>query len=81
MPCETKYAAPVSGTGSTGVRAVACPTTEAAGQPAGFASNWEDVQAFCSVVNRDGSYLGSSTLTLAMFDCELAWLAPSGPVG
>ena len=47
--------------------ALACPTTDAAGQFAGFASNVAAVQAFCSVFSRDGSCLGSSTLTFAMF--------------
>ena len=42
---------------------------DAAGQPAGFASNCAAVHAFCSVVSREGSCLGSSTLTLAMFAC------------
>ena len=47
--------------------AVACPTIEAAGQLAGFASNVAAKHAFCRVVRRDGSCLGRSTLTLAMF--------------
>ncbi len=47
--------------------AVACPTTDAAGQFAGFASNVAEGQAFCSVVSLEGSCLGSSTLTFAMF--------------
>ena len=53
----------LNGTGSTGVIAVACPTTEAAGQFAGFASNTAAGHAFCSVVSREGRRLGSSTLT------------------
>src|SRR5580704_7052540 len=66
-PWETKYAGPLSGTGRIGVVAVAWPTTEAAGQPAGSAANCAAAQAFCNVFNCDGSCLGSSTLTLAMF--------------
>ena len=54
--------------------ALACPMIDAAGQPAGFASNCAAVHAFCSVVRREGSCLGSSTLTLLMF----AWV-PSAP--
>ena len=37
---------------------------------AGFASNVTAGHAFCSVVSREGSRLGSSTLTLAMFASE-----------
>ncbi len=37
------------------------------GSRQGSASNCLAVHAFCSVVNRDGSAFGSSTLTLAMF--------------
>src|SRR5580704_3216881 len=73
-PWLTKYAGPSSGTGSTGVVAVACPTIDAAGHAAGFASKTAAVHAFCSVVSRDGSALGSSTLTFAMF-------ASYGPAG
>ena len=54
----------------------AWPMNEADGQPAGLASNCAAVQAFCSVVNRDGSCIGSSTLTFVMF----AWL-PCGALG
>ena len=39
------------------------PTTDAAGQPAGLASNCAEVHAFCSVVNLDGSCFGRSTFT------------------
>src|ERR1700722_4469648 len=74
LPCETKIAGPVSGTGSTGVVAVAWPMTDAAGQLAGFASKTAAVHAFCSVVSREGSALGSSTLTRLMF-------ASYGPAG
>src|ERR1700722_2252569 len=74
LPWLTKIAGPVNGTGSTGVVAVACPMIDAAGQLAGFASKTCAVQAFCSVVSREGRALGSSTLTLAMF-------ASYGPAG
>ena len=60
-----------------GVIAFACPTTDAAGQPAGLVLNCAAVHAFCSVVRREGSCLGSSTLTC--FDVRV-WV-PSGPVG
>src|SRR5580692_6506671 len=73
-PWETKYAGPVNGTGITGVVAVACPTIDAAGHPAGLASNVASGQAFWSVVRREGSFLGSSTLTREMF-------ASYGPAG
>ncbi len=56
-----------SPTGSSGVFALTIPTIDAAGQPAGFASNCAAVHAFCSVVSREGSCLGRSTLTCAMF--------------
>ena len=45
--------------------ALACPITEAAGHPAGLALNCAAVHAFCSVVSREGSCLGRSTLTFA----------------
>ena len=47
--------------------AVAVPTNESAGQPAGLASNCASVHAFWSVVNRDGSAFGSCRSTLPMF--------------
>ena len=47
--------------------ALAEATTEAAGQPAGFVSNWAEVHAFCNVVNLEGSCFGRSTLTREMF--------------
>ena len=47
--------------------AFAWPITDAAGHPAGLASNCAAVHAFCNVVRRDGSCLGRSTLTFAMF--------------
>src|SRR5580700_7238793 len=50
--------------------------SDAAGQPAGLVLNCVSVHAFCNVVNRDGSCLGSSTLTRAMF----AWV-PNDPAG
>ena len=71
-PWETKYTGPLSGTGNTGESTLTMPITDAAGQFDGFASNVAATHAFCSVVNREGSCLGRSTLTLAMFDCELA---------
>ena len=46
---------------------MAIPTTDAAGQLAGFALKIAAGHAFCSVVSREGSCLGSSTLTFAMF--------------
>ena len=50
--------------------AFACPMFDAAGQPAGFVLNCAAVHAFCSVVRREGSCLGRSTLTSLMF----AWV-------
>src|SRR6202167_3532688 len=75
-PWETKYTGPSNPTGSSGVLAFAIPTIDAAGHPAAFASNCAAVQAFCSVVNRDGSCLGRSTLTKAMFAS-----CPCAPLG
>ena len=54
--------------------ALACPMIDAGGHPAGLVSNCAAVHAFCSVVRREGSCSGSSTLTLLMF----AWV-PSAP--
>jgi hypothetical protein len=62
-PWETRYAGPVSGTSSRGVIAVAVPTTEPAGQPAGLAAYWPSGQAFCSVTRREGSAIGSCVPT------------------
>ena len=45
--------------------ALACPTIDAGGHPAGLVSNCAAVHAFCRVVRREGSCLGSSTLTSA----------------
>src|SRR5487761_1651240 len=59
---------PVSGSGRIGVATVACPMNDAFGQPAGFALNCISVQACCNVSRREGSCLGSSTLTVLMFD-------------
>ena len=73
-PWETKYAGPLSGTGITGVIAFACPTIDAGGHAAGLALNVAAGHAFCSVVSREGSCLGRSTLTFAMF-------ASYGPAG
>src|SRR5258708_25497179 len=75
-PWETKYAGPLKGTGRIGVLALAYPTIDAAGQFAGFASNVAARHPFCSVARREGSCLGSSTLTFAMF----AWV-PCGVLG
>ena len=55
------------------------PTLESAGQPAGLASNCADVHAFCSVVKRDGSCLGRSTLTDSTFDCCWPGSRPACP--
>jgi len=49
------------------VIALAEATIDAAGQAAGLASKTAEVQAFCNVVNLDGSCFGRSTLTLEMF--------------
>ena len=65
-PWLTKYTGPASGSGMFGTTALALPITDGPGHAAGFASNCAFVQAFCSVVNRDGSCFGSSTLTLAI---------------
>src|SRR3977135_2963339 len=62
-PWETKYTGPVRMVGSVGVTAFTTPMTDAAGHAPGFASNVAAGQAFCNVVNRDGSCLGRSTLT------------------
>src|SRR5271154_4933139 len=58
--------------GSVGVTAVAVPTFEPSGHANGLASNNAARHAFCSVVRREGSCLGSVTNTEAMF----AWPAP-----
>ena len=50
--------------------------TRADGQAAGLASNVAARHAFCSVVSREGSFLGRATLTFAMFACE-----PNGSFG
>ena len=50
--------------------ALACPMIDAGGHPAGLVLNCAAVHAFCSVVRREGSCLGRSTLTLLMF----AWV-------
>ncbi len=52
---------------SNGVLPVALPTSEAAGQPAWVRSNVATGHALCSVVRRDGSCSGNSTLTDLMF--------------
>ena len=57
-PWETKYAGPSRGTGTIGVIALAYPTTDVAGQLAGFASNVLATHAFCNVFSREGSCLG-----------------------
>ena len=69
LPWLTKIAGPVSGTGRTAACGpLACPTADAGGQAGGV--RFEDLarHAFCNVVNLDGSCLGRSTLTRAMFD-------------
>ena len=63
-------------TGKTGVIVLAKPTREPDGQAAGLASNVAARHAFCSVVSREGSFLGRATLTFAMFACE-----PNGSFG
>src|SRR6476646_3687183 len=67
--CETRIAGPVSLPGSVGVFARAPPTNDPGGQWNGFDSNVAAGHAFCSVVRRDGSSLGSCTLT----DLTFAW--------
>ena len=69
--CETRIAGPVILPGSTGVFALAPPTSEPAGQLDGLAANVASGHAFCSVVSREGSALGSWTSTDLMF----AWPA------
>src|SRR4029077_14891087 len=66
-PCDTKYAGPDTGFARTGVMAVAVPTRDASGHPAGLVLNCASVHAFCNVVKRAGSCLGSVTRTFAMF--------------
>src|SRR4029077_5004723 len=66
-PCDTKYAGPDTGFARTGVMAVAVPTRDASGHPAGLVLNCAPVHAFCNVVRRAGSCLGSVTRTFAMF--------------
>ena len=56
--------------------AFACPMSDAAGHPAGLVLNCAAVHAFCSVVSREGSCLGRSTLTSS--DVRLG---PRGAVG
>ena len=61
--------------GSTGVTTVAVPTSEpSARQLTGFAANVASGQAFCSVVKREGSCLGSSTNTDFMFASCAGWV-------
>src|ERR1022692_5234874 len=58
-----------------GVITFACPTRESVGHAAGSAWNAAAGHAFCSVVRREGSCLGRSTLTdlkLACVPRELA---------
>ena len=52
------------------------PTIDAAGHPAGFASNVAAVHAFCSVVSRDGQLLGQFDLDAR--DVRLAADRPGG---
>ena len=56
--------------------AFATATIDAGGQLAGLVLKTLSVQAFCSVDSREGSCLGSSTLTFAMFAC-----VPCGALG
>ena len=75
-PWLTKYTGPVNCTGSTGVSTLAIPITDAAGQRSRVGFEGLAGQAFCSVVSLEGSCLGSSTLTFAMFAS-----LPCEPVG
>ncbi len=52
--------------------ALAPPTNEPLGQLNGFAANTASGHAFCSVVSREGSCLGSCTMT----DLKFVWPAP-----
>src|SRR5664280_607971 len=72
-PWETRIAGPVSGAFRTGVCAVAVPTNDPSGHPAGLALNCASVHAFCSVVSREGSDIGSCRLTLLMFASPGFW--------
>ena len=67
-------AGPVSFAGSVGVFARAPPTWEPAGQLNGFAAKVASGHAFCSVLRREGSCLGSATSTDLMFACPEGWL-------
>ena len=42
------------------------PMNDSAGTSPGFSSKTSSTQAFCNVVNRDGSASGNPTLNLAM---------------
>ncbi len=75
-PWHTKYAGPLSGTGSNGVVALASPTLDSAGHAAGFASNVVSMHACLSASRFEGSCLGRFTFTLLMF----AWL-PNAALG
>src|SRR4051794_25446819 len=50
--------------GSVGVTTFAVPTLDSAGHEVGLAANVASRHAFCNVVRRDGSCLGSVTFTL-----------------
>src|ERR1035437_4830863 len=65
---ETRIAGPVSGAASSGVTAVAVPTTARVGQLAGLTANTVSRHASCSVSRREGSETGSCSWTLRMWD-------------
>src|SRR5262249_59107420 len=71
---ETRIAGPFSLSGRRGVLARAPPTNEPLGHLNGSAANTASGQAFCSVVRREGSCLGSCTSTDLMFAWPAAWL-------
>ena len=72
--CETRIAGPVILAGSVGVLARTPPTNEPLGQWNGSASKVAARHAFCSVVSREGSLMGSCTLTDRMFAWPAGWL-------
>src|SRR5580692_10082886 len=67
-PCETRIAGPFSFAESVGVFALTPPTNEPDGHVYGFALNTASEHAFCSVVSREGSCLGSCTSTDLTFE-------------
>src|SRR5271166_538900 len=66
-PWETKYTGPDSGSGSSGVCAVAVAISDSFGQPAGLELNCASGHAFWSVVSLEGRTLGIVSSTLWMF--------------